>query len=72
MNCRSLVLAAFGVGALAVTARFGAGAAQDLKPHMLSGRALGTTVSLLALHRDAAQARSRWPKRSPRCRPWMR
>lgn len=57
MNRRNLILASLGVCALAATFRFGAGTtAQDLKPHRLSGRALGTTVSLLALHRDDEQA----------------
>jgi len=56
MNRRNLILATLGIGALAVNARFGSGVAQDLKPYKLSGRALGTTVSLLALHGDADQA----------------
>lgn len=58
MNRRRLIFAFLGVGALAATARLGAGAAQDLKPHRLSGRALGTTVSLLALHHDADAAQA--------------
>jgi thiamine biosynthesis lipoprotein len=58
MNRRNVILASLGVCALAATARLGVGAAQDLTPHRLSGRALGTTVSLLALHRDAGQARA--------------
>jgi thiamine biosynthesis lipoprotein len=56
MNRRNVILASLGIGALAVNARFGSEAAQDLKPHKLSGHALGTTVSLLALHGNAEQA----------------
>jgi FAD:protein FMN transferase len=59
MNRRKMIWASLGLVSLAATARLAGGAgalAQGLKPHQLSGRALGTTVSLLALHVDARTA----------------
>jgi thiamine biosynthesis lipoprotein len=61
MNRRKLIWASLGLCSLAVTARLAAWGkpfAEDLKPHTLSGRALGTKVSLLALHADADQAQA--------------
>ena len=57
-NRRKLILGALGLGALALGGRLAADAAPGLAPHRLAGRALGTTVSLLALHADAGQARA--------------
>lgn len=57
MNRRKFISASLGLGALAATARLGALAEPRLTPHTLTGRALGTTVSLLVLHENAAQAR---------------
>jgi FAD:protein FMN transferase len=54
MNRRKFLTASLGLGALAATA--GVGAA--LERYELSGLALGTQVSLLVLHDDAAQARA--------------
>jgi thiamine biosynthesis lipoprotein len=60
MNRRKMIWASLGAGAMAGMAGFGAvGAiahAQGLKPFTLSGRALGTKVSLLVLHGDSAAA----------------
>lgn len=54
MNRRKLISAALGLGALAVSARFGA--ARELSRHQRSGVALGTTVTLIVLHEDAGAA----------------
>ena len=60
MNRRKMIRSSLGLGALAATAGFGAFAAggptQGLRPFALSGRALGASVSLLVLHRDAGVA----------------
>jgi FAD:protein FMN transferase len=60
MNRRKLIWASLGLCSLAATARWIApgASAEELKPHTLSGRALGTKVSLLALHADADLART--------------
>jgi len=62
MNRRKMIWSALGLGSVAALAGFGAVAsvahARELKPFTLSGRALGTKVSLLALHQDEALARA--------------
>lgn len=62
MNRRKMIWSSLGLGSVAALAGFGAVAsvahARELRPFTLSGRALGTKVSLLVLHKDegAAQA----------------
>jgi thiamine biosynthesis lipoprotein len=61
MNRRKMIWASLGLGAVAATAGWSAlasGDRKDLKPFSLSGHALGTSVSLLALHHDEGLARS--------------
>ncbi|MBI5263346.1 MAG: FAD:protein FMN transferase [Bradyrhizobium sp.] len=61
MNRRKLISASLGLCSLAATARlaaWGKPLMEDSKPHTLSGRALGTKVSLLALHADADKAQA--------------
>jgi FAD:protein FMN transferase len=56
MNRRKFLSASLGLGALA--AGLSAATARGLESYTFSGVALGTTVSLLALHDDAGQARA--------------
>ncbi|PPQ32613.1 thiamine biosynthesis protein ApbE [Rhodoblastus sphagnicola] len=62
MNRRKMIWSSLGLGSVAALAGFGAVAsvahARDLKPYTLSGRALGTKVSLLVLHTDADKAQA--------------
>jgi FAD:protein FMN transferase len=60
MNRRKLIWASLGLCSLAATARLIAPGepADGLKLHALSGHALGTKVSLTALHADAGQAQA--------------
>jgi thiamine biosynthesis lipoprotein len=62
MNRRKLISVSLGAGALAATAGMSVLASsretRDLKPFTLSGKALGTSVSLLVLHQDAGVARA--------------
>jgi thiamine biosynthesis lipoprotein len=57
-----MIRSSLGLGALAATAGFGAfasrGLARGLRPHTLSGRALGASVSLLVLHHDENSAQA--------------
>lgn len=62
LNRRKMIWSSLGLGSVAALAGFGAVAsvahARELQPFSLSGRALGTKVSLLVLDHDAARAKN--------------
>lgn len=62
LNRRKMIWSSLGLGSVAALAGFGAVAsvahARELKPFSLSGRALGTKVSLLVLDTDEARAKN--------------
>jgi thiamine biosynthesis lipoprotein len=62
MNRRKMISASLGIGSVAALAGFGAvkaiARARELKVFSLSGRALGTKVSLLVLHQDPELAQA--------------